>query len=82
MTTLPIIVATLVISYAASAATYTISSYPAGLAEVPCEAFKRNPDGSWTQMAVLIAGGALIIAGNTFKNTVESRIIEEKCYKQ
>ena len=82
MTTLPIIVATLVISYAASAATYTISSYPAGLAEVPCEAFKRNPDGSWTQMAVLIAGGALIPAGNTFKNTVESRIIEEKCDKQ
>jgi len=82
VTTLPIIVATLVISYAARAATYTISSYPAGLAEVPCEAFKRNPDGSWTQMAVLIAGGALIPAGNNFKNTVESRIIEEKCDKQ
>jgi hypothetical protein len=33
-------------------------------------------------MAVLIAGGALIPAGNNFKNTVESRIIEEKCDKQ
>ena len=81
MSTLLVIVATLVISYGASAATYTISSYPAGLAEVPCEAFKKNPDGSWTQVAILIAGGALIPAGNNFKNTAESRIIEKKCDK-
>ena len=67
MSTLLVIVATLVISYGASAATYTISSYPAGLAEVPCEAFKKNADGSWTQVATLIAGGALIPAGNNFK---------------
>jgi len=71
----------LVISYGASAATYTISSYPAGLAEVPCDAFKKNPDGSWTQVATLIAGGALIPAGTNFKNTAESRIIEKKCDK-
>jgi hypothetical protein len=77
-----VIVASLVISYGASAATYTISSYPAGLAEVPCDAFKKNPDGSWTQMAILIAGGALIPAGNNFKNTAETRIIEKKCDKK
>jgi hypothetical protein len=71
----------LVISYGASAATYTISSYPAGLAEVSCDAFKKNPDGSWTQVATLIAGGALIPAGTNFKNTAESRIIEKKCDK-
>ena len=81
MRTLLITVASLVISYGASAATYTISSYPAGLAEVPCEAFKKNPDGSWTQVAILIAGGTLIPAGNNFKNTAESRIIEKKCDK-
>jgi len=81
VSTLLVIVATLVISYGASAVTYTISSYPAGLAEVPCEAFKKNPDGSWTQVATLIAGGALIPAGNNFKNTAESRIIEKKCDK-
>jgi len=73
VSTLLIIVASVVISYGASAATYTISSYPAGLAEVPCDAFKKNPDGSWTQVAILIAGGALIPAGNNFKNTAESR---------
>jgi len=81
VSTLLVIVATLVISYGASAATYTISSYPAGLAEVPCDAFKKNPDGSWTQVAILIAGGALIPAGNNFKDTAESRIIEKKCDK-
>ena len=82
MSRLLVIVASLVISYGASAATYTISSYPAGLAEVPCDAFKKNPDGSWTQMAILIAGGALIPAGNNFKNTAETRIIEKKCDKK
>jgi hypothetical protein len=51
------------------------------LAEVPCDAFKKNPDGSWTQVATLIAGGALIPAGTNFKNTAESRIIEKKCDK-
>jgi hypothetical protein len=76
-----IIVATLLISYAARAATYTISSYPAGLAEIPCDAFKKNPDGSWTQVATLIAGGALIPAGGNFKDTAEARIIEKKCDK-
>src|SRR5262249_61708563 len=81
VTPLLIIVASVVISYGASAATYTTISYPAGLAEVPCDAFKKNPDGSWTQVAILIAGGALIPAGNNFKNTAESRIIEKKCDK-
>jgi hypothetical protein len=78
--TLLIIAATLLVtSFTARAATYTISSYPAGFAEVPCDAFKKNSDGSWTQVAILIAGGALIPAGNNFKNTAETRIIEEKC---
>jgi hypothetical protein len=45
-----IIAATLLMtSFTARAAgTYAITSYPAGLAEVPCDAFKKNPDGSWT----------------------------------
>jgi hypothetical protein len=74
-----LIFASLGISYAARATTYTITSYPAGLAELPCDAFKKNPDGSWTQVATLIAGGALIPSGNNFKDTVETRIIERKC---
>jgi hypothetical protein len=82
MRTCLLIVATvLVISFAAKAqVTYTITSYPAGLADLPCEAFKKNPDGSWTQVAIIIGGGALIV-GLHFKNTTETRIIESKCDK-
>ena len=72
----------LAVSFAARAEmTYTITSYPAGLADLPCDAFKKNPDGSWTQVAILIAGGALIV-GLNFKNTNETRIIESKCDKK
>jgi hypothetical protein len=62
--------------------TYTITSYPAGLADLPCDAFEKNSDGSWTQIAILLAGGALIPGGNRFKDTAETRIIEKKCDKQ
>ena len=72
----------LAVSFAARAEmTYTITSYPAGLADLPCDAFKKNPDGSWTQVAILIAGGALIV-GLNFKDTKETRIIESKCDKK
>jgi hypothetical protein len=72
----------LAVSFAARAEmTYTITSYPAGLYDLPCDAFKKNPDGSWTQVAILIAGGALIV-GLNFKNTKETRIIESKCDKK
>jgi hypothetical protein len=72
----------LAVSFAARAEmTYTITSYPAGLADLPCDAFKKNPAGSWTQVAILIAGGALIV-GLNFKNTKETRIIESKCDKK
>ena len=50
--------------------------------DLPCDAFKKNADGSWTQVATLIAGGALIPAGSNFKNTAETRIIEKKCDKK
>ena len=75
-----IIAATLLaVSFGAKAeVTYTITSYPAGLADLPCGAFKKNSDGSWTQVATLIAGGALIV-GLNLKNTKETRIIESKC---
>ena len=74
--------ALLAVSFGARAAvTYTITSYPAGLADLPCGAFKKNPDGSWTQVATLIAGGALIV-GLNLKNTKETRIIESKCDKK
>jgi hypothetical protein len=62
---------------ARAGAIYTIDSYPSSLADLPCDAFKKNPDGSWTQVATLVAGGALII-GLHFKDTIETRILEKK----
>ena len=62
--------------------TYTITSYPGGLADLPCDAFEKNADGSWTQVAILIAGGALIPVGTRFRDSVETRIIEKKCSNQ
>jgi hypothetical protein len=62
--------------------TYTITSYPGGIADLPCDAFEKNADGSWTEVAILVAGGALIPAGNRFKDSAETRIIEKKCNKQ
>ena len=79
----PLIAATLLAgSFAARAeTTYSITSYPDGLADLPCDAFKKNPDGSWTQVAILVAGGALIV-GLHLKDTKEPRIIESKCDKK
>src|SRR4029077_18712376 len=65
------------ISFTARAATYTISSYPAGLAEVSCDAFKKNADGSWTQVDILIAGGALIPAEQFQEHGRDPRYREE-----
>ena len=39
--------------------TYTINSYPGGLADLPCGAFEKNDDGSWTQVATLVGGAPL-----------------------
>jgi hypothetical protein len=55
---------------------------PRASLKYPGDAFKKNADGSWTQVAILIAGAALIPAGSNFKNTVETRIIEKKCDKE
>src|SRR5579859_1392231 len=50
--------------------------------DLPCDAFKYNPDGSWTQVATLIGGGTLIPAGSNFKDTAKTRVLERKCHKQ
>ena len=71
----------LAVSFAARAEmTYTITSYPAGLADLPCDAFKKN-------RRVVDAGrhshcGRALIVGLNFKNTKETRIIESKCDKK
>jgi hypothetical protein len=42
--------------FAAQAEEYTIPSWPNGISQLPCSAFRKNPDGSWTVVATIHAG--------------------------
>lgn len=56
--------------------TYTITSYPGGLADLPCDAFEKNDDGSWTQVAILVGGVPLFrpaIVSKTLPRRASSR---------
>jgi len=63
----------------ASAATYTIQNWPQDLSKVPCDAWHRNSDGSWTEVATIIVG-TNPTSGMVFKDTDEAKIINDKCH--
>jgi hypothetical protein len=67
-------------AYSAQAATYNIAAWPADLDKVPCDAWKHNDDGSWTQTGTIIAGNATL-TGNTVKGGKESKMLDAKCGK-
>jgi hypothetical protein len=61
---------------------YTIHGWPAGLSAVPCDAFVKNTNGSWSQTGtIVIEPGNNVYSHNTFLNTLETRIIDEHCGK-
>jgi hypothetical protein len=68
----------LAISEASAQQTYTIQNWPSELDRVPCEAWKRNPDGSIGQTGTIIVGRTKM-SGKSLKNTVEAGMIEKKC---
>jgi hypothetical protein len=75
----------LVASITATAAQtqYSIPSWPDGLQTIPCDAFKKNRDGSWTQTGtIIVETGNLRLTRNTFKNGIESVILDQRCDKQ
>jgi len=50
------------------------------LSSLPCSAFKRNSDGSWTQTGtVTVEPGNITLSGNTFKGSGEAKEIDAKC---
>jgi hypothetical protein len=59
---------------------YTVSSWPGGIKDLPCSAFRKNGPDSWTLIANVYAGG-MIMSNVTFVKgkAVESKMIEEKC---
>jgi hypothetical protein len=63
---------------------YGIDSWPAGLKEVPCEAFKQNADKSWSQAAtIVVQPGNLRMTGHTFKKgTAEAKMLDRRCARK
>jgi len=58
--------------------TYTVSSWPGGIKDLPCSAFQKNGPDSWTVIAKVYAGGTNMY-NVTFGKGSESKMIEEKC---
>jgi hypothetical protein len=63
-----------------NAETYNIQVWPDDLDKVPCEAWKKNPDGSLTQTGtIVVANSHSVITGNTFTDAPTIRVVEKKC---
>jgi hypothetical protein len=55
--------------------TVTIKNTPIGLVAAGCGAFRKNPDGSWTQTGKIVN----TFEGNSFKGTGEARLLDQLC---
>jgi hypothetical protein len=77
-----LIVATLAFANAhpawAETPTYTISAWPQGISELPCSAFRKNDDGSWTLIAK-VKTARVTMLNYTFKSTSESKLVATIC---
>ena len=63
-----------------NAETYNIQVWPDDLDKVPCEAWKKNPDGSLTQTGtIVVANSHSVITGNTFTDAPTISVVEKKC---
>jgi hypothetical protein len=58
--------------------TYTISAWPQSISELPCSAFRKNDDGSWTLVA-RVKTPRVTMLNYTFKSTNESKLVAAKC---
>lgn len=59
--------------------TYTVQQWPQDITEVPCSAFKRNSNGTWTEVAVFDLHGNKF-TGNTYPlGSQEVGMLNQKC---
>ena len=60
---------------------HTVQSWPRDIGKVTCDAFKRSPDGSWTTVKTIIVqtGNDRLFSGTTFRNSEESRHLDQRC---
>jgi hypothetical protein len=61
---------------AAPAEEIRIDSWPD---DVPCDAIRKNHDGSYTQLKDIVVGGAIQTAGSLLKNKIDRRVWDRKC---
>jgi hypothetical protein len=59
--------------------TYVVQQWPEDIAKVPCSAFKRHPNGTWTEVAVFDLHGNRF-TGNTYPlGSREVGMLDQKC---
>ena len=59
--------------------TYVVQQWPEDMAKVPCSAFKRNANGTWTEVATFNLHGNRF-TGNTYPlGSREVGILNQKC---
>lgn len=61
---------------AAPAEEIHIDSWPD---DVPCDAIRKNRDGSYTQLKDIVVGGAIQTSGSLLKNRIDRRVWDRKC---
>jgi hypothetical protein len=60
---------------------YLVHSWPGDLAQIPCDAWTHNGDGSWTQTGTItVEAATMVIKNNTFANGTDiAQTINKKC---
>jgi hypothetical protein len=61
--------------------TYVIQNWPDDVEKLPCDAWKKEPDGVWTQVAtIVVSSRGITIGRNSFGlGAAESALVERKC---
>jgi hypothetical protein len=60
---------------------YLVHSWPGDLAQIPCDAWTRNGDGSWTQTGTItVEAATMVIKNYTFPSGTDiAQNISKKC---
>jgi len=64
---------------AACAASYTIDKWEDDYYRIPCKAWAKNSDGSWSQTGTIYLAGGGEISGRTFTSGREWAMITHRC---
>jgi hypothetical protein len=63
----------------ANAKTYTLSSWPDGIKDLPCSIMRKQSNGSWTISGTIKSPGVIVTDPTLDAVATEGRMIEAKC---